>query len=59
MNAPDRIAETALARPDDSFRRNLVALGTIARREVQRILRIWTQTLIPPAITMKIGRAHV
>jgi ABC-2 type transport system permease protein len=32
--------------------RNLVALGTIARREVQRILRIWTQTLIPPAITM-------
>jgi len=52
MNAPDRIAGTELARPDDAFRRNLVALGTIARREVQRILRIWTQTLIPPAITM-------
>ena len=32
--------------------RNLVALGTIVRREVMRILRIWTQTLIPPAITM-------
>ena len=32
--------------------RNLVALGTIARREAVRILRIWTQTLIPPAITM-------
>jgi ABC-2 type transport system permease protein len=32
--------------------RNLVALATIARREVMRILRIWTQTLIPPAITM-------
>ncbi|WP_449446992.1 ABC transporter permease [Thermomonas brevis] len=31
---------------------NLVALGTIARREIMRILRIWTQTLIPPAITM-------
>lgn len=31
---------------------NLVALHTIARREVARILRIWTQTLIPPAITM-------
>ncbi len=29
-----------------------VALGTVARREVVRILRIWTQTLIPPAITM-------
>ena len=32
--------------------RNLIALGTVARREVMRILRIWTQTLIPPAITM-------
>ena len=31
---------------------NLVALATITRREVMRILRIWTQTLIPPAITM-------
>lgn len=31
---------------------NLVALATVARREVTRILRIWTQTLIPPAITM-------
>ncbi|MEW9571967.1 ABC transporter permease [Rhodanobacter sp. Si-c] len=31
---------------------NLVALHTIVRREIVRILRIWTQTLIPPAITM-------
>ena len=31
---------------------NMVALGTIVRREVSRIMRIWTQTLIPPAITM-------
>jgi ABC-2 type transport system permease protein len=31
---------------------NLVALYTIARREVHRILRIWGQTLVPPAITM-------
>ncbi|WP_347260317.1 ABC transporter permease [Rudaea sp.] len=31
---------------------NLVALGTITRREVTRILRIWSQTLLPPAITM-------
>ena len=31
---------------------NLIALGTISRREVTRIARIWTQTLIPPAITM-------
>jgi len=31
---------------------NWVALGTIVRREVNRILRIWGQTLVPPAITM-------
>jgi ABC-2 type transport system permease protein len=31
---------------------NLTALKTIARREVTRILRIWGQTLVPPAITM-------
>lgn len=28
------------------------AFGTIARREVSRIVRIWTQTLLPSAITM-------
>ena len=33
-------------------RRNWIALTTIARREVMRILRIWGQTLVPPAITM-------
>ncbi len=31
---------------------NLTAIRTIARREVARILRIWGQTLVPPAITM-------
>jgi ABC-2 type transport system permease protein len=34
------------------FQKNLVALGTIVRREIMRILRIWGQTLVPPAITM-------
>lgn len=33
-------------------RANLVALFTITRREIHRVLRIWTQTLVPPAITM-------
>lgn len=33
-------------------RANAVALYTITRREVRRMLRIWTQTLVPPAITM-------
>jgi ABC-2 type transport system permease protein len=35
-----------------SAQENFIALGTITRREVVRILRIWSQTLLPPAITM-------
>lgn len=31
---------------------NMNALATILRREVNRILRIWGQTLVPPAITI-------
>ncbi|MBS0456901.1 MAG: ABC transporter permease [Proteobacteria bacterium] len=38
--------------PTTPGRANLVALATIARREVMRIVRIWSQTLVPPAITM-------
>jgi ABC-2 type transporter. len=38
--------------PNAAPHRNRVALATIVRREVQRILRIWGQTLVPPAITM-------
>src|SRR5204863_617922 len=38
--------------PATPARRNWVALGTIVRREFTRILRIWAQTLVPPAITM-------
>lgn len=30
---------------------NLIAYLTLARREVQRFMRIWLQTLLPPAIT--------
>jgi ABC-2 type transport system permease protein len=40
------------ASADGNARRHLVALGTIVRRELTRILRIWGQTLVPPAITM-------
>ena len=28
-----------------------IGLYTIMRREIVRVLRIWTQTLLPPAIT--------
>ncbi|HWU71675.1 MAG TPA: ABC transporter permease, partial [Pseudoxanthomonas sp.] len=41
-----------LAASQTTGQKNLVALGTIVRREVNRILRIWGQTLVPPAITM-------
>lgn len=34
------------------FRGQLIALYTIARKEVVRILRIWVQTIVPPVITM-------
>ncbi|WP_460814804.1 ABC transporter permease [Luteimonas pelagia] len=43
---------TQPATPERIAHRHLVALGTIVRREVTRILRIWGQTLVPPAITM-------
>ncbi|HLT44221.1 MAG TPA: ABC transporter permease [Luteimonas sp.] len=38
--------------PVEGVRGHWIALGTVARREVMRILRIWSQTLVPPAITM-------
>lgn len=31
-----------------------VALSTLLRKEIVRFLRIWTQTLLPPAITMSL-----
>lgn len=40
------------AAPITDGQRNRIALMTIVRREVARILRIWGQTLVPPAITM-------
>ena len=31
---------------------NVVAIRTLVRKEVIRVLRIWVQTIVPPAITM-------
>jgi len=31
---------------------NLVAIRTLVRKEMIRVLRIWVQTIVPPAITM-------
>ncbi len=36
------------------FYPTLIALQTIVKREVNRFMRIWSQTLIPPAITMSL-----
>lgn len=34
------------------LRGQFIALGTIARKETLRIVRIWVQTIVPPVITM-------
>jgi len=34
------------------IRENLIGFNTIVVRELKRVLRIWVQTLVPPAITM-------
>ncbi|CAN5139988.1 ABC transporter permease [soil metagenome] len=34
------------------IRENLIGLYTIVHKEVVRVLRIWIQTIVPPAITM-------
>ena len=35
-----------------NLRLNAVAVQTLVRKEVVRVLRIWVQTIVPPAITM-------
>jgi len=35
-----------------NIRLNLVAVHTVIRKEMSRVLRIWVQTIVPPAITM-------
>lgn len=49
---PPRRIEGQAASPRGLLRVNLVGLVTIVRKEVNRVLRIWVQTIVPPAITM-------
>ena len=35
-----------------SFQEQLIAFLTIVRKEIKRFMRIWTQTLVPPVITI-------
>src|SRR5690606_41322107 len=46
------VVQTEGCHMSTEFRSNLVALQTIVHREVRRYMRIWPQTLLPPAITM-------
>ena len=32
----------------------LISLITLIRKEIKRYLRIWIQTLVPPAVTMSL-----
>jgi ABC-2 type transport system permease protein len=36
----------------DLMRINWIAFSTVVRKEISRVLRIWVQTIVPPAITM-------
>ena len=48
---PEALTHDRVEEPD-LFRINLVGLTTIVVKEVRRVLRIWIQTIVPPAITM-------
>lgn len=37
-----------------SFQQQYIAFMTLARKEIRRFLRIWTQTLVPPVITISL-----
>lgn len=44
--------QQAAARPPRLLVVNLIGLITIVRKESRRVVRIWVQTIVPPAITM-------
>ena len=48
---PEELTHDSVEEPD-LFRINLVGLTTIVVKEVRRVLRIWVQTIVPPAISM-------
>jgi ABC-2 type transport system permease protein len=57
MTELDRTTPENFVRADDRpppslLMINAVGLATIVKKEVRRVLRIWLQTIVPPAITM-------
>jgi ABC-2 type transport system permease protein len=51
MSSMTEAVGSARARPN-LVRVNWVGLSTIVRKETRRVVRIWLQTIVPPAITM-------
>ena len=49
---PSKFLDLGDNRDPNLLRVNLVGLGTIVLRETRRVVRIWVQTIVPPAITM-------
>ena len=49
---PSRFLDLGDDRDPNLLLVNLVGLGTIIHREIRRVMRIWIQTIVPPAITM-------
>lgn len=47
----ERLGAAPAARPN-LLRVNWIGLTTIVRKESRRVVRIWVQTIVPPAITM-------
>jgi len=45
-------AQSSQSEKPNLIRINLIGLGTIVYKEIRRVIRIWIQTIIPPAITM-------
>jgi len=45
------IPTAAAASPPKLLKTNIVGFNTIVIREFNRIIRIWGQTIVPPAIT--------
>lgn len=57
MSASDEFSPAAFSSASRSsapslLKTNVIGLATIVRKEVRRVVRIWVQTIVPPAITM-------
>ena len=49
---PAAFSSASRASAPSLLKTNVIGLATIVRKEVRRVVRIWVQTVVPPAITM-------